>query len=117
MDRLADPLESRIHPRLSPEQVKAHPRDIRAPTKELRTLVDAVAGPNERVELLQRVRRALAAVAHADLTSLNRLYKNPHFSQADIHAMTPDRPARARTFGFAPPDPANSPTPGSTTAS
>ena len=97
MDLLAELLHSRIHPRLLLEQVKVHARDIRAAAKELRTAVDAVPGPNERVELLQRVRRALATVAHADLTSLKRLYKNAHFSQADIHAVIPDRPSSART--------------------
>ncbi len=101
MDLLAELLESRIHPRLSPAQVKAHAAEIRAAAKQLRAAVDALAGPNERVDLLQRVRRALASVAHADLTSLKRLYKNAHFSEADIHAVIPDRPASARRSGSA----------------
>jgi hypothetical protein len=115
MDLLAELLESRIHPRLSPEQVKAHAKDIRASANELRTAVDAVAGPNERVDLLQRVRRALATVAHADLTSLKRLYKNAHFSQADIHGVIPDRPAAAKKAGTGPADPGTSAPPGSAT--
>jgi len=75
------------------------------------------AGPNERVELLRRVRRALATVAHADLTALKRLYKNEHFSQADIHGVIPDRPASSRTSGTTPAVPATSTGTGSTTPS
>lgn len=112
MDLLAELLESRIHPRLSPTQVKAHAAEIRAAAKQLRVAVDALAAPNERVELLQRVRRALASVAHADLTSLKRLYKNAHFSQADIHGVIPDRPASGRRSGSTPAEPAAPPTPG-----
>jgi hypothetical protein len=97
--------------------VKAHATDIRASAKQLRAAVDALASPNERVDLLQRVRRALASVAHADLTSLKRLYKNAHFSQADIHGVIPDRPASGRRSGSAPPGPAAPPAPGSTTPS
>ncbi len=117
MDLLAELLESRIHPRLSPDQVKAHANDIRAAANELRASVDAVAGPNERVELLQRVRRALATVAHADLTSLKRLYKNAHFSQSDIHGVIPDRPASTKKSGMAPAVPAPSQGSGSSTPS
>lgn len=117
MDLLAELLESRIHPRLSPEQVKAHAKDIRAASNELRGAVDAVAAPNERVELLQRVRRALATVAHADLTSLKRLYKNEHFSQSDIHGVIPDRPVSAKKSGATPAAPATGPGSGSTTPS
>jgi hypothetical protein len=99
-------LDSRIHPRLPPEQAKVHAKEIRASAKDLRAAVDTLAGPNERVELLQRVRRALATVAHADLTSLKRLYKNAHFSQADIHGVIPDRPATAGRPKAAPGGPA-----------
>jgi hypothetical protein len=93
MDLLVELLESRVHPRLSPDQVKTHAKEIRASAKQLRAAVDAVEGPNERVDLLQRVRRALASVAQSELTSLKRLYKNAHFSEVDIHAVIPDRPA------------------------
>ncbi len=77
--------------------------------------MDALAAPSERAELLQRVRRALATVAHADLTSLKRLYKNEHFSQADIHAVIPDRPAPAGKPKAPPGEPGTPTGPGSTT--
>jgi hypothetical protein len=38
--------------------VKALAAEIRASAKQLRAAVDALAEPNERVDLLQRVRRA-----------------------------------------------------------
>lgn len=117
MELLAELLESRIHPRLAPDQAQAHAKDIRASAKQLRAAVDALAAPSERVELLQRVRRALATVAHADLTSLKRLYKNEHFSQADIHAVIPDRPASAEKAKAAPGEPAAPGGTGSTTPS
>ena len=109
MDLLVELLESRVHPRLAPDQVKAHVKEIRASSRQLRVAVDAVSGPSERVELLERVRRALATVAHADLTSLKRLYKNAHFSEADIHAVIPSRPAPSRRPATAPPDSAPQP--------
>jgi multidrug resistance efflux pump len=117
MDLLAELLESHIHPRLALDQAKAHAKAIRASAKQLRAAVDTLAAPNERVELLQRVRRALASVAQADLTSLKRLYKNEHFSQADIHGVIPDRPASAGRSKAAPVGPSMPGGPGAPTAS
>ena len=100
-----------VHPRLAPEQVKAHAKEIRASAKQLRTAVDAVSAPSERVDLLERVRRALASVAHTELTSLKWLYKNAHFSEADIHAVIPNRPAAPRRPAPSQPVPAPQPAP------
>ena len=100
-----------MHPRLAPELVKAHAKEIRASAKQLRASVDAVTAPSERVDLLERVRRALATVAHAELTSLKRLYKNAHFSEADIHAVIPNRPVAPRRPASSAPQPTTQPAP------
>jgi hypothetical protein len=96
MDLLAELLESSIHPRLSPAQVKAHAKDIRAGARQLRAAVEAARVPGGRVDLLERVRRAVATVAQSELAALKREYKNKHFSEADIHAVIPDRPVAPR---------------------
>ena len=54
------------------------------------------------MKLLQRVRRALATVVHAELTSLKQRYKNEGFSQAAHRAVIPDRPAITETSNAAP---------------
>jgi hypothetical protein len=96
MDLLAELLESNIHPRLSPAQVKGHTRDVRAGAKQLRAAVEAARAPSGRMELLERVRRAVAMVAQAELSALKREYKNQHFTEANIHAVIPDRPAASK---------------------
>jgi hypothetical protein len=44
--------------------------------------------------------------AQVALTGLKRLYKNEHFSEADIHVVIPDRPAAGRKAAPAPAPPA-----------
>jgi hypothetical protein len=106
MDLLAELLEANIHPLLPAAEAKGHARDIRAQAKGLRAAVEAARAPRARVDLLARVRRAVAMSAQVALTGLKRLYKNEHFSEADIHAVIPDRPAAGRKVGPAPAPPA-----------
>jgi hypothetical protein len=104
MNLLAELIESNIHPRLSPVSAKGHAKDVRASAKGLRAAVDAGREPAARVELLRRMQRAVATTAQVELTNLKRLYKIERFSEADIHAVIPDRPAPSRKV--APPAPA-----------
>ena len=117
MDLLAELLHSRIHPRLLLEQVKVHARDIRAAAKELRTAVDAVPGPNERVELLQRVRRALATVAHAESDQPQAPVQERALLTSRHSRRDSGSAILGENFGSGPAAPAASPASGSTTAS
>lgn len=103
MDLLAELLEANLHPRLPPEKAKAHAEAIRASAKALSDAVTAAAEPTARVELLTRIRRALASNAQAELAALKRVYRAERLSEADIHAVIPDRPAGARKPPQAPP--------------
>ena len=103
MDLLAELLEASLHPRLPPAQAKAHAKEVRAAAKTLRAAVDLAQPARARVELLDRVRRALATGAQVELSSLKRLYKVERFSEADIHAVIPDRPMTARKSAATPP--------------
>jgi hypothetical protein len=96
MDLLAELLEASLHPHLPADTAKAHAQAIRASATSLREAVDAAAEPSARVELLTRIRRALASNAQTELASLKRLYRGDHHSEADIHSVIPDRPTNAR---------------------
>jgi hypothetical protein len=102
MDLLAELLEAGLHPRLPLAQAKAHAKEIRAASKTLRATVDLAEPARVRLELLDRVRRALATGAQVELSNLKRLYKVEHFSEADIHAVIPDRPVTTRKGGATP---------------
>jgi hypothetical protein len=108
MDLLAELREADLHPRLSLALAKAHAKEIRAAAKTLRAAVDLARPARGRLELLDRVRRALATGAQVQLSSLKRLYKVEHFSEADIHAVIPDRPMTARK-STATPEPVEGP--------
>jgi len=103
MDLLAELLEANLHPRLAKEKAKAHAEEIRASAKVLREAVTAAAEPTVRVDLLTRIRRALATNAQTELAGLKRVYRAERFSEADIHTIIPDRPAGTRTPGQPPP--------------
>jgi pyruvate/2-oxoglutarate dehydrogenase complex dihydrolipoamide acyltransferase (E2) component len=108
MDLLAELLDSGLHPRLDPAAAKAHAKEVRDSAIALRAAVEAAAAPTARVELLDRVRRALAAGAQVELANLKRIYKAERFSEADIHTVIPDRPSTAKKT---PVPPAPSPAP------
>ena len=103
MDLLAELLEASLHPRLPAAQAKAHAKEVRANAKVLRAAVDLARPARGRVELLDRVRRAIATSAQVELSSLKRLYKVERFSEPDIHAVIPDRPPTTKRTAPTPP--------------
>jgi len=105
MKLLAELLEANLHPRLSKEKAKVHADAIRASAKSLEEAVAAAAEPASRVDHLTRVRRALASNAQTELAALKRVYRAEHLSEADIHAVIPDRPLGTRKAPEAPPAP------------
>ncbi len=92
MEILAQLLESNLHPKLSAAQGQAFAAEVRASADVLRAATDAARGPLTRVDVLERVRTALARNLAMELAKLKRLYKAEGFTEAEIHAVIPDRP-------------------------
>ena len=112
MDLLATLLESGTHPRIPAEQAATHATTVRASAAVLRGALDAVSGPRAQRELLERVRRTVANTAQLELANLKRVYKSAHQSEAEIHAVIPDRPTPPkRGAAPTPPVPTNGVTP------
>ncbi len=95
MEILVQLLQAGIHPKLSKATATACAAEIEDASKILRAAVEAGAKTRAKVKILGRVRTALAKVVHAELTALKRLYKAEGFSEAEIHAVIPDRPTKA----------------------
>jgi len=105
MDLLATLLESGTHPRIPPSQATTHATTVRASAAVLRGALDAVSGPRAQRELLERVRRTVANTAQVELANLKRVYKSAHQSEAEIHAVIPDRPTPSKRGAVPPPPP------------
>jgi hypothetical protein len=104
-DRMKPPaemLESTERPALSPRDVKAPARDLRARTKQLRAAVDAAGAPNAPAQVLGRARRATATVDQRAPATLQRVYRKLRSTEDSLHVLTPDRPASPRTLAPAP---------------
>jgi hypothetical protein len=92
MELLAQLLERKIHPKLTQEQAAGYAVRIRAGAKALSDDLTAARLPAARVKLLERIRTTLGRSAQFELASLKRAYKNEGMSEAEIHAIIPDRP-------------------------
>ncbi|TKD12376.1 hypothetical protein [Polyangium fumosum] len=92
MDILVQLLQSGIHPKLSPATAAGAAAEILVESEALRAAVEVARKPAAQLKVLGRVRTALARVVHAELSNLKRLYKIEGFSEAEIHAIIPDRP-------------------------
>jgi hypothetical protein len=99
---LAELLESGIHPRLPAERATAFATEIREAATRLEEAVDAARSLRARVELAERMRTAVARAAQMALANLKRLWKADGHSDADIHAVIPDRPSRRSGGGGGP---------------
>ena len=87
-------LGTNLHPKLAPEVAQAAAAEVRASAAELRQALDAVREPSAQVEILERVRTAIARNAGTELAHLKRSYKAAGFTEAEIHAVIPDRPRK-----------------------
>jgi len=99
MEILVKLLQAGIHPKLSKGTAEACAVEIAVEGKALRDVVDAGRKTGAQVKVLGRVRTALGKVVHSELSSLKRLYKAEGFSEAEIHAVIPDRPTKAGKKG------------------
>ncbi|MDI1442975.1 hypothetical protein [Polyangium sp. 6x1] len=102
MDVLVQLLQSGIHPKLSHATAASAAAEIKAESDALRAAVEAARKPAAQLKVLGRVRTSLARVVHAELSNLKRLYKIEGFSEAEIHAVIPDRPTAKPTKMVAP---------------
>jgi hypothetical protein len=91
MELLALLLESKTHPKLAPESALEFAKALRVSAAALQAALDAASVPAARVHQLSQVGRAVATTAQVALASLKRRYKAEQFSEADIHAVIPDR--------------------------
>ncbi|MRG93216.1 hypothetical protein [Polyangium spumosum] len=97
MDVLAQLLQSGIHPKLSPATATSVAAEITAESEALRAALEAARKPAAQLKVLGRVRTSLAKVVHAELSKLKQLYRVEGFSEAEIHAVIPDRPTAKPT--------------------
>jgi len=97
MELLARLYERQLHPKLTKDQCLAYAGRIRVAADALKHDIDAAAGPASQVALLERVRTALGRAAQFELASLKRSFKNDGMTEAQIHAIIPDRPPAKKT--------------------
>lgn len=92
MELLAKLYDRKLHPKLSEAQCQTYAARIRDAASALKADIDAAAGPAENVALLQRVWTSLGRICQFELASLKRTFKNDGMTEAQIHAVIPDRP-------------------------
>jgi hypothetical protein len=93
MELLAELLEANLHPRLDLARVARYAAELRDAAQEYAGLVEIHSTARRRVELLGRIRVAVARSAHVELAGVKRCYKAESFSEAEIHTVIPDRSA------------------------
>jgi hypothetical protein len=91
MDVLVQLLGSGIHPKLSLDKAQAAAAEVKAAAVALRSTVEATRFPLARLNVLDRVRVAVAKSAQIELSHLKRLYKAASLSETEIHNVIPDR--------------------------
>lgn len=91
MELLAELLEANLHPKIDPQVAAKYAAEVRAEAARLQKVVEPARAGRARVELLGRVKTALARSAHMELAAVKRLYKAEGFTEAEIHSVIPDR--------------------------
>ena len=91
MDLLVSLLRSPLHPRLSADVRVGAAEAVEAAAASLRVTVEQAMVARTQVDLLGRVRTALARAAQMELANLKRLYKAHGLREVDIHEVIPAR--------------------------
>jgi hypothetical protein len=91
MDLLIFLLQAGVHPKLSKATAETAVSELVPATAALRDVVNAARGPRTKVLLFERIFAAVARSAAIELANYKRLLKGHGFSEADIHAVIPDR--------------------------
>ncbi|MDI1450217.1 hypothetical protein [Polyangium sp. 6x1] len=102
MDLLVSLLRSHVHPRLPAEPCDAAANAVEAAAASLRARVEPSMAARTQLDMLGRVRSALARTAQMELANLKRLYKGHGLREVDIHEVIPAR-SRPSTKKTAPP--------------
>lgn len=108
MELLAQLLEMKVLARLPADQVASMGKRLRDMAAAYRKVLEPVAAPRARLQMIERASTALAHSSQIALAQLKRLYRAEGFTEAEIHTVIPDRP-RKKNNAAAPPAP--SPTP------
>jgi hypothetical protein len=108
MELLAQLLEMNVLARLPAEQAKSMAARLRDSAAAYGKVLEPVATPRTRVDMLGRASTALAHASQIALAQLKRLYRAEGFTEAEIHTVIPDRP-RKKASAVTPPTPAPSP--------
>jgi hypothetical protein len=109
MELLAQLLEMKMLARLPGDQADSMGKRLRDMAAAYRKVLEPVATPRARLQMLERASTALAHSSQIALSQLKRLYRAEGFTEAEIHTVIPDRP---RKKASAAPPPTPSPAPG-----
>lgn len=108
MDLLAQLLEMNVLTRLPADMAKSMAARLRDSAAAYRKVLEPVAAPRTRLDMLGRASTALAHSSQIALAQLKRLYRAEGFTEAEIHTVIPDRP-RKKASAVMPSAPAPSP--------
>lgn len=91
MELLVSLLRSGVHPRLPADVRDAAADAVEAAAASLRAKVEPAMAAKTQLDMLGRVRTALARAAQMELANLKRLYKGHGLREVDIHEVIPTR--------------------------
>ena len=97
MEILAGLLEAGVHRGLTPERGAEYASRVRGASARLRERVDAAREPRVRLAAAERMLTSVGKAVQIALVNLKRAYKSEGFTEAEIHAVIPDRPAKKKT--------------------
>lgn len=92
MELVAKLFEGKFHPRIDARVSENYAVAIREHAKSLREANTALNTPRVEIRQLERVKSALARTARVELGRFKRHLLSQGFSEADVHAVIPDRP-------------------------
>lgn len=93
MEVLAELLNAGLHPKLPKDDAAAAAAEVTTSGTTLRIAVEAASKPVAKLGVLERIHTTIARVAQLELSNLKRLYKANGFTEVEVHAIIPDRPA------------------------
>jgi hypothetical protein len=108
MELLAQLLEMKVLARLPPDLAASMAKRLRETATAYRKILEPMAAPRTRLQMLERASTALAHSSQIALAQLKRLYRAEGFTEAEIHTVIPDRPRKKQS---AAPPPTPSPAP------
>jgi len=103
MDLLAELLLANLHPKLPADRAAAFAAEIAASSTALRALSDTARPLTTRLALVSKMKTAVARSLVASIAGLKRQWKADGMSEADIHAIIPDRPRPKKADPVTPP--------------